>query len=49
MSRIKYPEATSQVVLQVFDFSTNLRSVFIEYRNRLGRNRVYSGVCVCQG
>ncbi len=35
MNSIKDLTATSQVVLQVFDFSTNLRSVFIQYRNSL--------------
>jgi len=35
MNSIKDCTATSQVVLQVYDFSTNLRSVFIEYGNRM--------------
>ena len=35
MNSIKDLTATSQVVLQVYDFSKNLRSVFIEYRNRV--------------
>jgi hypothetical protein len=35
MNSIKDLTATSQVVLQVYDFSTYLRHVFIEYRNRM--------------